>query len=170
MTIGIPKEIMVGERRVAAIPETVKKMVAAGFSVLVEKQAGSGSFFTDEAYQEAGAIIVDDPQIIFERSEVILKVKEPQFNKFKNKHEIDMMHKNQYLITFIHPAAPANHELVRKMAANGIIGLTLDGVPRISRAQTMDALSSMSACAGYKGMIMAVDALAKFVPPVVSAV
>ena len=85
-------------------------------------------------------------------------------------HEIDMMSEGQYLITFLHPAAPVNHHMIRKMAEKGIIGLTLDGVPRISRAQRMDALSSMSACAGYKGMIMASNEIAKFMPMIGSAV
>ena len=93
---------------------------------------------------------------------MILKVKEPQFNTQFNKHEVDMMHSGQYLITFIHPAAPVNHQMVKKMAANGIISLTMDCVPRISRAQSMDALTSMSTCAGYKGILMAANDLKKF--------
>ena len=170
MIIGIPKEIMLGEKRVSAIPETVKKMVSDGAIVLFEKGAGEGSFFHDEAYLEAGATLVDGPQEIFDRSDVILKVKEPLFNINTQKHEIDMMHKGQHLITFIHPASPVNHEMVKKMAENGIIGLTLDGVPRISRAQNMDALSSMSSCAGYKGMLMGANDIAKFMPLIGSAV
>jgi NAD(P) transhydrogenase subunit alpha len=170
MIIGILKEIMHGERRVSAIPETVRKMVGDGAKVLVETGAGIGSFYPDKEYQEAGAVLVNDPEEIYRQADVILKVKEPQFNHEKNKHEIDMMHKGQYIITFIHPAAPVNHEMVRRMAANGIIGLTLDGIPRISRAQNMDALSSMSTCAGYKGIIMAADDIAKFIPMIGSAV
>ncbi|MDD2550747.1 MAG: NAD(P) transhydrogenase subunit alpha [Bacteroidales bacterium] len=170
MIIGIPREIMHGEKRVAAIPETVKKMVDGGAKVLFEAGAGAGSHYADEAYKEAGAEIVTDAEDVFSKSDVVLKVKEPQFNADKNKHELDMMHKGQYLITFIHPASPANHEMVKKMAENGVIGLTLDGIPRISRAQSMDALSSMSSCAGYKGMIMAVNDLSKFMPFVTSAV
>lgn len=170
MMIGIPKEIMQGERRVAATPETVKKMVDGGAEVLFEKGAGIGSHHADDAYIEAGCRIVSDVEEIFSQSEVILKVKEPQFNQEKKKHELDMMHAGQYLISFIHPASPANHQMVKQMAEKGIIGLTLDGVPRISRAQTMDALSSMSACAGYKGMIMGINDLSKFVPFVTSAV
>lgn len=170
MIIGIPKEIMHDERRVSAIPETVAKMVAAGHKVLVEKGAGEGSFYHDPDYVKAGAEIITDVKVIFDKSDVILKVKEPLFNKELNTHEVDLMHKGQYLITFIHPASPVNHEMVKKMAANGIIGLTLDGIPRISRAQSMDALSSMSTCAGYKGMLMAADVLPKFMPMIGSAV
>lgn len=170
MIIGVPKEIMHDEARVAAIPETVKKMVAAGNEVLFEKGAGEGSYYFDEQYVEAGATIVENPQEIYDRADVILKVKEPLFNETYGKHEIDMMHSGQYLITFIHPAAPVNHDMVKKMAANGIIGLTLDGVPRISRAQAMDALSSMSTCAGYKGILMGASDLPKFCPMIGSAV
>lgn len=170
MKIGVPKEIMHDEARVAAIPETVKKLVDAGNEVLFEKGAGEGSFYFDKQYEEAGATLVDDPQEIYDKSDVILKVKEPLFNEKKGKHEIDMMHEGQYIITFIHPAAPVNHEMVRKMAANGIIGLTLDGVPRISRAQSMDALSSMSTCAGYKGILMGASDISKFCPMIGSAV
>lgn len=170
MIIGIPKEIMHGEKRVSAIPETVKKMVDSGAKVMFEAGAGIGSHYFDQDYMDAGAEIVANVEEIFAKSDVILKVKEPQFNAEKNKHEIEMMHKDQYLITFIHPASPPNHQMVKQMAEKGIIGLTLDGVPRISRAQSMDALSSMSSCAGYKGMIMAVNDISKFMPFVTSAV
>ncbi len=169
MIIGIPKEIMQGENRVSATPETVKKMVDDGATVLVEKSAGEGAFFNDSLYTEAGAVIVDDCLELYEKSDVILKVKEPQFNREKGCSEIDMMHKGQYLITFIHPASSANHLMVKEMAQKGVIGLTLDGIPRISRAQNMDALTSMSTCAGYKGILMAASELAKFVPQIVCA-
>lgn len=170
MVVGIPKEIMNGERRVSAIPETVAKMVADGLQVLVQKSAGEGSYFSDEQYEKAGAVLVADPAELYDKADLILKVKEPQFNTEKNMHEVDMMHKDQTLITFIHPASPVNHDMVKKMAANGIVSLTLDGVPRISRAQNMDALTSMSTCAGYKGILMAANDLAKFAPQIFCAV
>ena len=170
MIIGIPKEIMHDEYRVAAIPETVTKFVTDGCTVLVERGAGAGAFFSDEAYAEAGAQLVDDVRELYQKADLILKVKEPLFNEKYGVHEIDMMKRGQYLITFIHPASPVNHEMVKKMAANGVIGLTLDGVPRISRAQNMDALTSMSTCAGYRGIVMAAEKLAKFIPNIFCAV
>jgi len=170
MIIGIPKEIMHGERRVSATPETVAKMVQDGHSVLVEKTAGLGSFISDEQFAAAGAQLLDDAADVMAKADVILKVKEPKMNETNGMHELDMMHAGQVLITFIHPASPVNHDMVRMMAAKGIIGLTLDNIPRISRAQNMDALTSMSTCAGYKGMLMAADALAKFVPQIFCAV
>ena len=170
MILGIPKEIMQGEARVAATPETVKKFIKDGVQVLVEAGAGIGSHYYDEQYAEAGAELISDPKQLFERADLILKVKEPLFNEKENKHEVDMMHKGQYLITFIHPASPVNHVMVSKLAATGVTSLTLDGIPRISRAQNMDALTSMSTCAGYKGMIMAADDLSYFMPQMFTAV
>lgn len=170
MIIGIPKEIMHGEHRVAAIPETVAKLSNDGAAVLVEKSAGEGAFYHDDQYAAAGAQIIADVAELYARADLILKVKEPQFNTEKNCLEIDLMHTGQYLITFIHPASPVNHPMVKAMAAKGIIGLTLDGVPRISRAQAMDALTSMSTCAGYKGILIAANDLAKFIPQIFCAV
>jgi len=166
MLIGIPKEIMKDERRVSATPETVALMVKDGLTVWVQSSAGEGSFYHDEQYVEAGALMVEDPSEIFAKADVILKVKEPQYNADKNVHEVDMLREGQYLITFLHPASPGNHDMIRNLAAKGVIGLTLDGIPRITRAQKMDALTSMSTCAGYKGTLMAIDMLPKFAPQV----
>lgn len=170
MLIGIPKEIMVGEGRVSATPETVAKYIADGFKVLVEKDAGLKAFFKNEEYEKAGAEIIEDVSVLYEKADIILKVKEPQFNQAMNMHEVDMMHSGQFLITFIHPASPVNHKMVKDMAEKGIVSLTLDGIPRISRAQNMDALTSMSTCAGYKGILIAANDLTKFIPQIFCAV
>ena len=164
MIIGIPKEIMHDEARVAATPDTVKKYVADGHKVLVEVNAGIGAQCPNEAYAAAGAIMCETAQQVYDEAELILKVKEPLFNEDTGKHEVDMMHAGQYLITFIHPAAPVNHKMVKHMAEAGIISMSIEGVPRISRAQSMDALTSMSTCAGYKGILMAASDLIKFIP------
>jgi len=161
---------MEGELRVSAIPETVKKFIDMNCTVLVEKDAGKGSHYSNGEYAAAGAEIVDDCAEIFQRADLILKVKEPQFNKVKNLHEVEMMKKGQYLLTFLHPAAPANRKMVQDLADKGVISITLDAIPRISRAQSMDALTSMSTCAGYKGMLMAANSIAKFMPLIGSAV
>jgi NAD(P) transhydrogenase subunit alpha len=170
MVVGVPKEIMPGEDRVSAIPDTVRKITSAGGTVLVEKNAGKGSFFADSEYKDAGAQLVDDVQEIFAKADVILKVKEPLFNENLKKHESDMFREGQYLITFLHPAAPVNHEPMKKLAATGVISITLDGIPRISRAQNMDALTSMSTVAGYKAVLMAANRLPKFLPMIGTAV
>lgn len=170
LTFGVPKEIMRGERRVSTIPDTVKKLVNSGARVLVEKGAGLGAYFSDQDYEGAGAELISDAEEVYANADLILKVKEPLFNPEKNKHEVEMMHKGQTLVTFIHPAAPSNHRMVKDLAARGVISLTLDGIPRISRAQSMDALTSMSTVAGYKGVLMAADRLGKFIPMIGTAV
>ena len=161
---------MHGEARVAASPEAVAKYIADGHTVLFEKGAGEGASYHDPDYIKAGAEMIDGPQEIYKRADVIIKVKEPQFNESLNCHETDMMHKGQYLITFIHPASPVNHDMVRQLAAQGVTALTLDGIPRISRAQNLDALTSMSTCAGYKGILMAANDLSYFMPQMFTAV
>lgn len=170
MIIGVPKEIMHDENRVSATPEVVARYISMGHTVLVEHDAGEGAFFHDDQYQAAGAEMVMSAKEIYDRADVILKVKEPQFNENLAIHEVDMMRPGQTLITFIHPAAPANHQMVKNLAARGVTALTLDGVPRISRAQAMDALTSMSTCAGYKGVLMGCNLLPRFVPQIFSAV
>lgn len=170
LSVGVPKEIMEGEDRVALIPEVVKQLVDEGAKVLVEAGAGEGAFFSDADYKAAGAEIIKGAADVYAKSDVILKVKEPLFNDKLGKHETELMKKGQCLITFIHPAAPVNHKMVKQLAEKGVIALTLDGVPRISRAQGMDALTSMSTVAGYKSVLMAANRLAKFLPMVGTAV
>lgn len=170
MIIGVVKEIMHGEGRVSATPETVAMYCADGFRVLVETGAGAGALFSDQDYAQAGAELLDGPAAVYGQADLVLKVKEPLFNQKLGRHELDLMHAGQCLITFIHPASPVNHDMVRTMAKRGVIGLTLDGVPRISRAQKMDALTSMSTCAGYKGMLIAASDLTKFMPQMFTAV
>ncbi|MGI6360291.1 MAG: NAD(P) transhydrogenase subunit alpha [Acholeplasmatales bacterium] len=170
MIIGIPKEILKGEKRVSATPQTVKKMINDGHQVLVEKGAGVNSFYLDKEYIDAGALLIEDVQELYKKAEVILKVKEPQYNENVGRCEMEMMKNDAILITFLHPANHSNHKMVKKLVDKGITSFTLDGVPRISRAQSMDALSSMSTCAGYKGVMIAANSLPKFMPMIGSAV
>ncbi len=166
MLIGIPKEIMHKENRVAALPETVEKFIKLGFEVMVESNAGAGVFVDDDQYKKAGAAIAADAAMVFDKADIVLKVKEPLFNDQFNTHEIDMIKENTILITFLHPATPSNHEDVKKLQKRHITAFTMDGIPRISRAQRMDPLTSMSAITGYKSIIMAAAQFPKFVPMV----
>ncbi|NLF30052.1 MAG: NAD(P) transhydrogenase subunit alpha [Planctomycetes bacterium] len=161
---------MPGERRVAVTDQTCRKLVGRGLEVLIERGAGAGAHQSDEAYRAAGATLVDDAEQVYAEADVIMKVKEPQFSTAKGRSEVSMMRPGQVLVTFLHPASPSNHEMVRQLAARGVTSLTLDSVPRISRAQTMDALTSMSTVAGYKAVLAAADRLASFVPMVSTAV
>ena len=167
---GGATEIIARVRRVASTPETVKKMVDEGAVVLVQAGAGEGAFFSDDQYKAAGATIVERAKEVFDKADVILKVKEPLFNEKEGMHESDMLRDGQYLITFLHPAAPVNREPMKKLRDTGCISITLDGIPRISRAQSMDALTSMSTVAGYKGVLMAASYLSKFMPMIGTAV
>jgi len=170
LTFGVPKEVMPGERRVAATPTTIRRMRAEGAHVLVEAGAGLGSFFPDAEYVAAGAEVIDDVEELFARAHLILKVKEPQPRPEKGRHEVEMMRPGQYIVAFLHPAAPDNHAMIQQMAERGVVAFTLDSVPRTSRAQPMDALTSMSTVAGYKAVLMAADRLPKFMPLVATAV
>jgi NAD(P) transhydrogenase subunit alpha len=168
--LGIPKEIMAEENRVAAIPETVVKYVQKGFTVLVESGAGRGIFIDDEEYKKVGAEIIANVEELFKAADVILKVKQPEFNEKFQKHEIDMLRKDSILITFLHPAAPASRQNVLMLEERGVTALTMDGIPRTSRAQRMDALTSMSTVTGYRAVLMAAMALPKFIPMIGTAV
>lgn len=170
MLIAIPKEIMHEEKRVAANPETVKKYIDLGFTVAVEAGAGLGVLITDNEYKQAGATIFPDVEKMFGEADIVLKVKQPEFNEAKKKHEIEMFREGSTLITFLHPAAPGSHQNVRDLQKKNITALTMDGIPRISRAQRMDALSSMSAVTGYKSVIMAANEMPKFIPMVGTAI
>ncbi len=164
MILGIPKEILAGERRVAALPETVEEYVKMGFDVRVQSSAGQGALRSDQEYQKAGATIIDDPEVLFRQSDLVLKVKQPVLNEETGKHEVEMIRPGAILITFLHPAAPQNHEMIRALREKNVAALTMDGIPRTSRAQKMDALTSMSTISGYKSVLIAANRLPKFIP------
>lgn len=170
MIIGIPKEILEEEKRVAALPETVAKYVGMGFKVLVEASAGKGIYRSDEQYAQAGAEIVADAQKLYAAADLVLKVKQPCFNQTFNVHEAQMLRSGSTLVTFLHPAAPTSHEMVRMLRDRKITALTMDGIPRISRAQTMDALTSMSTVTGYRSMIIAAGHFPRFIPMIGTAI
>lgn len=170
MIIAIPKEIMPEEKRVAAIPETVVKLVKMGFRIIVETKAGAGIFFGDEEYTQAGAEIITDVASLYGQADIVLKVKEPRYNDEVGKHEIEMMKGESILITFLHPAAPANHNIVKMLRDKGITSFTMDSIPRTSKAQRMDALTSMSTVTGYKAVLIAANHLPKFIPMIGTAI
>lgn len=170
MILGIPKEILENENRVSALPETVEKYVNMGFHVLVESSAGVGTLRCDEEYEKAGAKILRDAETLFAKSDLILKVKQPCFNQRTGKHEVEMMREGAILITFLHPAAPANHDVVRKLRDRNITAFTMDGIPRTSRAQRMDALTSMSTVTGYKSVLIAANHFPKLIPMIATAI
>lgn len=166
MVIGIPKEILEREQRVAALPDEVKGYVEMGFEVIVETRAGDGARFTDADYEAAGARVVGSAKEVFDGADVVLKVKQPHHNAELGKNEAELVGEGKTLITFLHPAAPSSHELVKILRDRNVTSLTMDGIPRIPRALPMDALASMSLVTGYKSVILAAAALRQFVSPI----
>ncbi len=158
MIIAVPKETKYKENRVALVPAVVKDMVAKGFSVQVEKGAGLNSYFSDESYTSAGASLVDNA---YNNADVVLKVNAPQ------PEEIAKMKKGAVLISFMWAAT--NPDLVSACANAGITAFSMDAVPRISRAQKMDALSSQANLAGYKAVLMCANAIGKILPMMTTA-
>jgi len=160
MIVGVPKELKPRENRVALTPDTVKELVKKGFTVHVEKEAGMRSFITDEAYQSAGATI-QSKEVIYSNSDVILKVNAP------DPDEVRMMKKGAVLLSFMWAAT--NPALVEACVDSGISAFSMDAIPRISRAQKMDALSSQANLAGYKAVLMAADKIGKILPMMTTA-
>ena len=160
MKIGIPKEIHPQETRVAGTPENVEQLLKLGFSVVVEAGAGAASNFSDDAYREEGVEIVDDARALWAQSDIVLKVNAPEAHPALGVHEAELLQEGATLISFIWPAQ--NPELMGRLASRKINVLAMDSVPRISRAQKLDALSSMANIAGYRAVIEAANAFGRF--------
>lgn len=166
ITIGIPREIVAGENRVSMIPDAVGRLVKRGNPVLVEEGAGAAAFFLDDQYTAAGAEIVPDAKTLYGRADLILKIHRPQ-EEGENGNELDLLRSGQGLVAFLQPLF--NPDLVQTLADKGVTAFSMDAIPRTSRAQYMDALSSMSSVAGYKAVIMAAERLPKFFPLLMTA-
>jgi NAD(P) transhydrogenase subunit alpha len=160
MKVGVPKEVRRGERRVAATPETVGRLVKLGFEVIVEKDAGAGASFRDADYVAQGALIAAATKQVWQDVDLVLKVQPPEHNPDLNEHEADMLREGGTLISFIFPAK--NQELIERLAKRKATVLAIDQVPRITRAQKMDALSSMANIAGYRAVIEAASFYGRF--------
>jgi len=156
MRVGIPRETTQGERRVALVPETVGKLAGAGFELVAEAHSGAAASFPDDAYAEAGASIGDPWE-----ADAVVKVRKPSTG------ERDRLHAGQLLIGFLEPLADAAG--VEALAARGVTAFALESVPRITRAQPMDALSSQATVGGYKAALLAAEHLPRFFPMLMTA-
>jgi NAD(P) transhydrogenase subunit alpha len=159
--VAVPKERAQDERRVALVPDTAAKLIAAGLEVSVEEGAGSAAFVTDEAYEKAGVKLVKSAATLLKDADVVLKVQAPATA------EVDLLPKGAVLISFLQPATQG--DIVKALATRGVTAFSLELVPRISRAQSMDALSSQASAAGYKAVLMAASRLGKFFPMMMTA-
>ncbi len=160
MKIGIPKEVLAGEKRVAATPETVGQLAKLGYAVAIEAGAGEGAQFADEAYRQAGAEVVADTRALWAQSDIVLKVRAPGQQPKLGVHEADLLREGSTLLSFIWPAQ--NPELMERLKARRVTVIAMDAVPRISRAQKLDALSSMANIAGYRAVIEAAQHFGRF--------
>ncbi|MBA2664119.1 MAG: Re/Si-specific NAD(P)(+) transhydrogenase subunit alpha [Bradymonadaceae bacterium] len=159
MKIGIPREIDAAEKRVAAIPQTVAQYTKMGYEVLVEAGAGAAARLSDQAFEAAGATIVADAAELWASADVILKVRPPAFDEANDRHEADLLGEGKTLISLIWPAQ--NQELVGRLAERKATVLALDCIPRISRAQAMDVLSSQAGISGYRAVLEAAHAFGR---------
>jgi len=161
MKIAVPKERAPGENRVALIPETVAKFIKAGITVGVERGAGARAYFSDDAYAAAGAAIASDAQTLYANADVVVRVTKP------SDEELEGLQPGTILIGFLAPLGDAPS--VERYAQRKLTALSMDAIPRTTKAQSMDALSSQANIAGYKAVLIAADTLGKYFPMLTTA-
>jgi NAD(P) transhydrogenase subunit alpha len=167
LNVAVVREILQGERRVALVPESCAKLSNAGMTVVVESGAGDAAFFSDDGYRSAGAKLENGPAAVLGGADLILKVQPPAFNPSVALHEADMMQPGAILAGQL---VPARHpEAVAKLAERGIVAFAMDRIPRITRAQPMDTLSSMANIAGYRAVLIAANLLPRYFPMLTTA-
>ncbi len=157
MRIGVPREREPGERRVALVPDVAKRLTEAGFELAIERDAGVAASYPNAAYEEAGASIVDDAF----GAEGVVKVRKPTAD------EVERLRDGEVLIGFLEPLTDAQG--IDRLSSRGVIAFAMESIPRITRAQPMDALSSQSTVAGYKAVLLAAERLPKFFPMLITA-
>jgi H+-translocating NAD(P) transhydrogenase subunit alpha len=160
MRVAVRKETASGERRVAIVPDVVPRLVESGFEVHVEAGAGAAAHFSDEAYRDRGAVVSDDPAAVLGRADVLLTVQPP------DPSELDLLPEGAAVIGLLQPGGES---LIEALARRKLAGFSLELLPRISRAQSMDALSSQASVAGYRAALLAAERLPKFFPMLVTA-
>jgi H+-translocating NAD(P) transhydrogenase subunit alpha len=166
MIIGVPKEVVPGEKRVALVPAVLKKLMRPGIEVLVESGAGEAAGYPCSSYEAAGARLADSAQALYASADAIVKVQAPAPHPTGH-HELEMLRAGSTLIAVLQ--AYTNAEIVRGLATRGITSFALELMPRITRAQSMDVLSSMSTLAGYKAVLIAANHLPKLFPMLMTA-
>ena len=154
MKIGVPREIHEGEQRVATTPDVASQLIKLGFSVAVEKDAGAAASCSNEAYKAAGCEVLASAKDVWSQADLILKVRAPEGG------EESLLRSDQTLICFLGPGQ--NPELLQQLTKSGGTAMSMDSVPRISRAQKMDALSSMANIAGYRAIVEAAQHFGRF--------
>jgi H+-translocating NAD(P) transhydrogenase subunit alpha len=167
MLIGVPREIARGERRVALVPEVVSQLTRAGHRIIVERDAGLRAGFTDDAYRTVGCELADSGAEIYSTAQMVLKVQRPGRYENSGEAELDLFKEGSILIGLLQPSGDPS--LFQQLAERRITACSMELVPRTTRAQMMDALSSQSTVAGYKAVLLAANALQKFFPMLMTA-
>ena len=167
MIVAIPKEIIAGETRVAIIPPTVSLLKKAGLEILIEKDAGKSAYYPDKDYIDAGATIEKDTQTLFAKADLILKVRPLSKNKKLKKHETELIGEGKILISLMD--AYFYLDVVKKLAEHKITSFAMEFMPRVTRAQSMDVLSSMASISGYRAVVTAAAELHKYFPMLMTA-
>ena len=165
MRIGVPRETMAGERRVALVPESCKKLIQAGYNITLEAEAGQAAGFPDSAYREVGVSVEADPGAVIQTGDLVLKVNPPVRREQGN--EAEWMRPGAIYLGSLMPLR--NLDAVRALADRGVTAFSTDAIPRTTRAQSMDTLSSMASIAGYKGALLAATELNKYFPMLMTA-
>ncbi len=160
MLIGVPKEINEGEKRVALTPEVAEHLIAMGFDLAVERGAGVEANCSDDAYEKVGVTLVEDPRELWKTADIVMKVRPPQPHPELGFYGIELLSPGQTLISFIYPTQ--NPHMLEQLSAHGVTAIAMDAVPRLSRAQKMDALSSMANIAGYRAVVEAAQHFGRF--------
>ena len=160
MRIGVPKETHPGERRVATTPDVAPLLAKLGYEVAIESGAGVEAKFLDQDYRDAGVTVVDDVKVLYEQADIILKVRAPDSTDSNGANDLELLREGQVLISFIQPGQ--NKELMDALSDQKLSVLAIDSIPRISRAQKMDALSSMANIAGYRAIVEAAQHFGRF--------
>ena len=162
MIIGVPKESYPGERRVALVPLVIPNLVKAGFEVVVEVGAGVEAGYPDSLYVEKGAKILPDRASLFANAEIVVQVLCYGSNDITGKADLPLLRRGQVLIGFLRPLG--SPEVVQQVAQTGVTSFSVELMPRSTRAQSMDVLSSMGTICGYKAVLLAADTLPEFSP------
>jgi len=165
MKIAVPKETRIDERRVALVPESCKKLIQAGYAVSIEKGAGEAAFYPDSAYREVGCAIESDPKLLISSADIILKVNSPAIDL--NRNEVEWMKPSAIILASLMPLRYL--DVMRALAGRKITAFSTDAIPRITRAQAMDTLSSMANITGYKGALIAAAEIGKYFPMFMTA-
>ena len=159
--VAVPKERFPGEKRVALVPETVARVVKLGFEVKVEQGAGTGTYHSDESYEAAGAALVEDAAALYDQVDIVCKVLPPDEN------EVGLFHQGLVSVSLLN--SYRHPDIIRQLQVQGVTSFAMELIPRITRAQSMDVLSSQATVVGYQGVLMAAELCSRFFPMLTTA-